>query len=193
VIACARIAGLLTALLVPVAHSDSGAPSLFGISLGQDVAEIPICPFIPNTLYFHGTELCLIKSTRISKAWGAEEFDVNLPPEKPSYLFNMTVAVLDGKIVEVAVGTNGLSYQNEVYRALQSKFGKPAWSKTDVIQNAFGATFKRLRAQWRLKNASLTMYGGETSTNMGAIYLSDNAYGKRVDQYTKDRENKLKP
>lgn len=184
---------LLGTLLPVAAYAQTGAPSLFGISLGQSADQIPTCPFIPNTLRFHGDNLCLIKSSKISKAWGAEEFDVNLPEEKPDYLFTMHVAAVDGRIVEVVVGTHGLNYQDIVYKALRNKFGKPASAKTDVMQNAFGAAYKRLRAEWRLKNATLTMYGAESSVNSGAIYLADREYSKRVDDYTKAREGKLKP
>lgn len=175
------------------AYADQDGPSLFGIALGQSVAEIPVCPFIPNTLHFHGEKLCLIKSTKISKAWGAEEFNLNLPPEKPSYLLDLHLAAVDGRVVEVVAGTHGLRYQDDVQRALSQKFGKPASAKADTMQNSFGAKFKRLRTEWRLKTAVLTMYGAESSADSGAIYLSDREYAKRVADYTKAREGKLKP
>jgi hypothetical protein len=189
----AGLAGLLSIFLSFIAQAESGTPSLFGISLGQNIAEIPVCPFIPNTLHFNGTELCLIESSKISKAWGAEEFNVNLPPERPSYLSNMYLAAVQGKIVEVVVGTRGLRYRKEVYGVLQEKFGDPISVETDLMQNIFGTEFTPLSARWRLKNSFLEMYGAESSTDNGAIYLSDNEYSKRVDQYTNARENKLKP
>ena len=68
--------------------------------------------------------------------------------EVPSIGTQITAHVEKGTLVSFTIQTSGIATQDYTLRELTEKFGKPTLLKREPVQNAMGAQFVVVRAQW---------------------------------------------
>jgi hypothetical protein len=66
----------------------------------------------------------------------------------PSYINEVVVSTLHGRVAEIDVTTNGEEDQQRVFEDLKEKFGSPSQTNIDAMQNGFGAKFEGITANW---------------------------------------------
>lgn len=162
-------------MIVNLAQAED-KPSLFGVSLGGPVETMALCS-VEDGGYLAKNEICVprLRPTRLID--GSMLYDIAVPMSgKPDYLFSMDMSAIDGVIVRVRVATHGLKYQDEVIKALRSKFGAPTNMRIDTMQNSFGARFQRKVYLWKMRDANLTFHGSTGSIDSGEIDLASPKY-----------------
>ena len=149
--------------LLLAAAAARGAPSLFGVELGQQAAEIPVCESPqPAAMCQRGDG-------------GTHGADIRYPAESlPDYVKGGVWSNLDdgGRILRIQVPTRADDAKN-VLAALTRKFGKPTATAQPRLQNAFGAGFNGLNATWKLPGGyDLKFRAIDEDVNTGLIELT---------------------
>jgi hypothetical protein len=95
------------------------------------------------------------------------------PTEKPLFLEGHDVSLFydDSGIQGIRARTTGLEVQDDVFQQLSKKFGKPKTRSTRHFQNAFGAKYDSIHAEWSVGKDHVVFDGrfyGDTA--WGVIY-----------------------
>jgi hypothetical protein len=184
---CAAFAPTIFALLAtaPVIAA-APAVSLYGLELGAPFV-LPECPLSEQT------DMCwsasFVPKTRAEAVLppGPGEMREKLvyfaaggAPRISSARY-FTVKIADRALQEIAITTKGLSVQEDAFKQLSDKFGKPELFNVAHLQNGFGAKFDRIEAQWRAGTMTIRFFGMLDKVDIGLIEASTAAA-------TKDRQ-----
>ncbi|MGA7673744.1 MAG: hypothetical protein WCA78_01705 [Rhizomicrobium sp.] len=150
----------------------SGPVTILGMELGRALA-LPPCKETKissggSVILFDPKVSCAYAvDTKNKQRWAI--FIAN--DKRPNYFKSVEVVILDGKISEIDVVTNGIKSQDAVLADLINKFGEPASQTTRIAQNRFGATFEIASASWKLEKAGAIFFSGATE-NIDAGYVN---------------------
>jgi hypothetical protein len=91
------------------------------------------------------------------------------------YPVKLTVREMDKKVSYVDINLDGRDYVDgtfeEALQILVTKFGKPAFDKSPVVQNAFGAQYVNREAEWQDKGDVLVIQKYNKTLEKGLIQL----------------------
>lgn len=198
---------LLLGVMLSQSVCAASGVEVFGIKLGADLPSFPVCKMWALGESDKISETCfraneIIANPRSwkggSNAGGCEEYQILLPTRDiPGYLnFNrsafsdITISVIDGKVENITLFTNGASSQDEALAALVKKFGKPKQNKEVVLQNSFGAKRLGYSAIW-VKGDTTVLFDGITyDINNGLIDISTKKYLVRKKEWVTKEKGK---
>ena len=90
----------------------------------------------------------------------------------PTAIFSAaTVVIEDGKVLDVSLVTMDIS-QEEIYKMLQDKWGKPIEANVANLQNGFGAHFQSIEAHWVFPKLRILFLGKSTSDTGSITFQS---------------------
>ena len=102
------------------------------------------------------------------------EIKIELPiNQSPAILSGLDVygQVVDGTLESIWFFTGGLKSQDQVFAALEKKYGKPTRFKENTKQNTFGALFMSHYAEWRFTNLTVVFWGATDSIDSGSVQI----------------------
>lgn len=179
---------LMAAPLFLAAASPAPSVSLYGLSLGA--------PLSLKECESQGTAMCY---QRLPGTLA----DTILPPKPGEFrslrVFYATgalpriadtnwllVKVADGIIQEIAIGTKGVEAQQSAFDQLTEKFGKPGLFKPSQVQNAFGAKYDSIYAEWQNAGGVVKFFGTIQRIDGGLIValtpLALKQYGQQTNE-----------
>lgn len=111
-----------------------------------------------------------------------ENIEIMFPvASAPTIGFGFTALVLDGKVQALKWTTRGQAQQSVVLEALKTKFGVPASTTTDTLQNGFGAKCDSIRASWSLPQTITVVFQGiGDRIDQGKVEIMSEAARARV-------------
>lgn len=122
------------------------------------------------------------------KAWGADEYFVFLPNAgTPPYVRGeIRVAVVNGIVEAVQIGTWGIQAQGIALESLTKKYGVPTHARQEK-QNTLRSRFPLQFAEWEFKSFAVKFEGTTGSIDWGRIEVSTHRYRKLLADYAKKR------
>ncbi len=99
------------------------------------------------------------------------------------------VMMLDGRVEEVWLPTDGADSQERLYAMLVAKYGEPDSSNVTQLQNGFGAQFAGIDATWHFPAMRLRFAGVLGQRDTGAIIASTPAAQRFSQQRQPARAN----
>jgi len=129
---------------------------------------------------------CFNNAATNRKAWGADEYFVFLPNAgTPPYVRGeIRVAVLNGIVEAVQIGTWGVQAQGIALESLTKKYGAPTRARQEQ-QNTLRSRFPMQFAEWDFKDFSVKLDGTTGSIDWGRIEVSSHRYRKLIGDYEK--------
>jgi hypothetical protein len=131
---------------------------------------------------------CLNDAATTRKAWGADEYFVFLPNAgTPPYVRGeIRVAVVNGIVEAVQIGTWGIQAQGIALESLTKKYGAPTRARQEK-QNTLRSRFPLQFAEWDFRDFSVKFDGTTGSIDWGRIEVSTHRYRKLVGDYEKQQ------
>lgn len=97
-------------------------------------------------------------------------FNENVPGALSNIQVWMTRKGSVAEITKITIPTQGIRVQEEVYKTLTDKFGRPDGLPLHKVQNGFGVSFDAISAVWRFADgAILTFESPSGSINDGMV------------------------
>lgn len=128
------------------------------------------------------TQLCFernLTNTGSAAPLGDENVLLRWPiPIRPPMVNGTTLAayLLDGRLERLAFSTDGYSSQERDLAELTQKLGEPSTQTTSTKQNAFGAQYESITAQWSLGDVITVTFTGTTHRiDEGRVVLATRA------------------
>ncbi len=179
------------ALFAAAGSTAANSADLFGITLGSPVT-IPSC----KTQNVVGHEMLDEDSIKEPCAYGGPGsvqgdmtiYEVHFARGlKPAYLKfpYINVFVENGTVQTISFDTTGYISQDLVLLTLKNKFGAPKSKRSVKYSNAFGATFTAAIAEWRLRDAVISMHGSDGLYEAGTVQAQTLAAAARDAAETK--------
>jgi hypothetical protein len=148
------------AIAIAVAHSAAAANrdvSLYGLTLRHELT-VPHCPKGYASYQVDGpapeiSSPCWKEGAGLTDTNDWKGVEVYFPPGQVPGLSNdssISVDLHDGLIGVISITTRGISGQDQAFRELRKKFGKPTTHSNDLMENGFGATYRVVNARWRM-------------------------------------------
>lgn len=166
----------------PVEVAPPTPKDVLGITLGQPI-DLPRCR--------HGrlepTKARCWTSTdaKDDKPRADDAIEVWLPDtEVPLGIFSTVDVVLqDGKVYDINLMTMSVSEQ-DIFKMLEAKWGKPYESNVVQMQNGFGAKYGSIEAHWIFPDLRMLFSGRSSSTTEGSIIFQTLPRPKQSDYPT---------
>ena len=166
---------LLTAS-APVLASEPTA--IFGIELGKPLT-LPECSYqIGGGMKLYDTvqQAKCKEDQRPDRAIGVTWTPVNFPADQAPVIAKWTYVnayMLNGIVEGIEFPTAGVSSQYVVLTQLKQKFGAPSAVSTRSAQNAMGAAFSVIEAEWHTGAITVSFHGALDQFDKGRVEICD--------------------
>lgn len=100
--------------------------------------------------------------------------------------FPIHISLKDDKVKLIRIKSNYINFKR-IVSAYKSKYGKPSFEKTKILQNRMGATFKSKEIEWILKDGKILIKERARKYDEMAIYI----ISKDFDKVSKKEKKKL--
>jgi hypothetical protein len=171
--------GLICALLaVTAAHAET---SFYGVTVGKPLSDITECPtesYMNAYSYSARIQYLCYQQTgakfQPSAPIGNGPLNLKWPRgQGPEYSQgdSLYVMLVDGRVEAIRMGTFGQISQQLVYSALIAKFGQPAKSTVEQVQNGYGAKFDAIRALWLDGEVTISFDGVYSNLEHGLVSI----------------------
>lgn len=97
------------------------------------------------------------------------------PEHWPESVVTLTAITVDGRIEALTAETQGQAVQEEVLAGLKRKFGAPTKLSSTPLNNAFGAEFRSIDAEWVTEDGRVEMSGIKGRRDSGQVMVITNA------------------
>jgi hypothetical protein len=165
---------MLLAVMMPVSAQEKMA---LGIALGAPF-RMPACAAGESATV---SRLCYKDVMKSPKLPGLTEYIVANTTKGPPYMRgDIHVMVIDGMVESVQVGTWGIEYQDNAFKALSDKYGPPTRTRRERPKG-LRARIATLYADWDLRDFSVRFHGSVGSIDWGRVDVSTYGYRKRVE------------
>lgn len=173
---------LMIAAAAPAQAQDR---TVFGMQIGARF-DLPRCGPGEGS---YPARRCYRADPTSGKAWGGHEYRVFLPSAgTPAYVRGeLTVAVIDDKVVSVHIPTWGFEAQHGAFTALTKQYGEPTRSGLKAGQNQYRSRYKAQSAEWKFDDFTVTFEGITGSIDWGMIKVSTHRYLKLTEAYEKQQ------
>jgi hypothetical protein len=173
-----HVFGLL--LLAAVMPASAQEKMVLGIALGAPF-RTPACKAGETAT---ASRLCFKDAMKHFKLPGFTEYIVANMTKGPPYMRgDIHVMVRDGMVESIQIGTWGIEYQDNAFKALSDEYGPPTRTWRDKPKG-LRARISTLYADWDLRDFSVKFYGSVGSIDWGRVEASTYGYRKRVEDQT---------
>ena len=160
--------------LLVIGTTSAQAVEVFGFKLGQPLA-IPECEKVSGHTFGAETDPCFEKYPyeRYTEG-GPNIIYLHFPNGQIPKMIHGThieCMLIEGKLEAIKFSTSGLKDIERVLAALTAKYGKPLSIERPVVQNAMGAQYEDLDAQWDLPNLFVRFRGLSESITSGWVII----------------------
>ncbi len=182
--------------------------SLAGLSIGGELSNITECKLKRSILsnkdfdydYGSNNQDCfrrpynqIGKGTDISNERIGFDYSYKTRALRPYYIDNAYVQLINNKIEEVFINTDGLNSQETILSDLTNKFGKPTKVNLETGQNGFGAQFKIIQAYWSLNDTVEVVFLGAVSKKTAGIIKMNSLKARELEKKINQEEEKKRP
>ena len=168
---------MLLAVMMPASGQEK---TVLGIALGAPF-RMPACKAGETAA---ASRPCFKDAMKPPQLPGITEYIVANATKGPPYMRgDIHVMVLDGLVESVQVGTWGIEYQDNAFKALSDKYGPPTRTRREKPRG-LRARIPTLYADWDLRDFSVRFYGSDGSIDWGRVDASTYGYRKRVEDQT---------
>lgn len=161
-------------LSVPAMASEPA--SVFGIEFGKPLT-LPECSYQMGggmKLYDTLQRAECQEPARPDRAAGVTWAPVNFPPDSAPTIAKWTYInayMLNGIVEGIEFPTAGVSSQDIVLAQLKQKFGPPSTQSSRRAQNAMGATFQVIEAEWHSGTITVSFHGALDQFDKGRVEI----------------------
>lgn len=154
--------------------------TIFGIELGKPLS-LPECSYQMGgsmKLYDTIAKVECQEVQRPDSAPGVTWSRVHFPPDRAPLIAKWSYVnayMLNGVVEGIEFPTAGVSSQEVVVAQLKQKFGAPSAISNRLAQNAMGATFTVIEAQWRTEMMIVTFHGALDQFDKGKVEICQNS------------------
>lgn len=176
---------LVACLLGPAAAACAAVPDkmVLGIELGARFL-VPPCGAREVSV---SSRLCFNGNLIEHRPWGADEYHVSLPTAgTPPYVRGeLRVAVVNGVVESIQIGTWGIEAQSGALASLTQKYGEPTSTRRQMRQG-MRSRLPTQFAEWELGDFAVKFDGTTGSIDWGRIEVTTLRYRKAI----KDHEQR---
>jgi hypothetical protein len=174
-----------------LSHAAELPRDIVGVELGATLS-LPKCGFSLGRIKTACVETGM--NPRQSHDSSAEWLELHLPDVPPGFLDKPWILVIDGQVERVELMTRGIDWQQSVLASLIDKYGEPHELKNASSQNAYGASFDVVEAQWTSEAISVIFDGAFGSIRYGRVWVETpaaKAFDESADAAARAREPRL--
>ena len=167
------------ACLAPVlASAQSDVEIAYGIRIGGPLS-VPECPKMLRGgafVMYERSPMPCVKADAPTAApgdftrGGMIVFPFNQRPAQSSW-DSVGLVMHEGRVGALVVGTFGHAVQSTIFDDLVAKYGKPVESAMLPVQNAMGAKYESIVAQWEVGTVHVQFFGISGKLNQGLLLI----------------------
>ena len=186
----------LTLGLLVIWTTSAQAAEVFGLKFGQPV-PFPECE---RDQYGHYQSVFTINNdltiTELPTCFEKDEhpYDIDIlfsKEQKPKIIggHHLKCILVDGRFEGVKFWTYGIKDIERVLAALNTKYGKPSSIEKPIVQNAMGAQYEDLIADWTLPNLYVRFHGLAESVDSCVVNIRTPKGRAEYSRRTKPRDD----
>lgn len=152
--------------------------TLFGIPFNEPLT-LPECPWEEESsqtreyISLGWDRTCFSRLRGIGEPVDDGSYSIHFPWEERPSMGKVSAEVVDGRIQQLSVITEGPLSQERVLRDLTVKFGAPQSINRPTVEKTGGGVYEAIDAEWMLSDgAHVSFRSGLNNLQVGAVIIS---------------------